>query len=524
LQGTLSGNASSIEGNISLDKGTALIFNQFGSRFESCNISGSGGMKVSTLYNGVLEFIGTNTYTGGTLISAGLKGAVVGTTKSLQGKITNNSIVELDDLGSGTYSGAMSGTGGLIIGQGTITLGGTNTYKGGTGVAQDSELIGNIKGIQGSITNGGTVTFNQTNAGTYAGTMIGTGELAKTGSGTLTLRGANNYTGGTLISTGGLTGSSVNIQGNITNNAYLIFNQSKPGTYSGDLSGTGLLTKTGSGTLTLSGTNGYSGGTLISAGTLSGSSASLEGKITNSATLLFSQSGNGTFTGGISGKGKLIDAGSGSVTLSGSNTFSGGTTISLGNLAAGSLGSGALLLKPSKGSDASFSDTLSSGTLDLGAVTLSGNSTVDLENPYTTIRSTNAAVTITGTNNFLDLSGAWTNIGTYPLLTGTKLAGSGLKSLDLTGSVIGGDFLTLGGVTNYDGLYYSFTTISNSIDLKISGSNPGIRINPEDLTISTSPTSEIEVQAVPEPSSNMLLSIGLAAFLITAFRSRMFRI
>ena len=521
--GTLAGNASSLQGNITTDKGTTLVFNQIGSGAYSGDISGNGSVKILSLYNGVLNLSGTNTYTGGTLISSGLEGIVSGSTESIQGKITNNGAVGFNQAGSGTYSGAMSGTGALFIGSGTITLSGTNTYKGGTLVESGGEILGNIKAIQGNITNNGSVDFNQTNAGTYAGTMSGTGELIKTGAGTLTLSGTNNYSGGTLISAGGLSGSSLTIQGTITNNASLVFNQTKTGTYGGNLTGTGELTKSGSATLTLSGTNSYSGGTLVSAGTLAGTTTSLTGKITNNGTLLFSQSGSGTFTGSISGKGKLTDSGAGSVTLSGSNTFSGGTTITLGNLAASSLGSGALLIKPSNGSDASFSDTLSSGTLDLGALTLSGNSTIDLENPYTTIRSTNAAVTITGTNNFIDLSGAWTNIGTYPLVTGTKLAGSGLKSLELTGSFIGGDILSLGSDTNYAGLYYTFTNITNSIDVIVSSVKPAIVFNPEDLTLPTSgnPTGgEIDVQAVPEPSSYALFGVGIGALVMVMSRRR----
>ena len=54
---------------------------------------------------------------------------------------------------------------------------------------------------------------------------------------------------------------------------------------SGAITGAGGLTKTGNGTLTLSGAgaNSYSGGTLVSSGTLAGTTASLQGNITNNA-------------------------------------------------------------------------------------------------------------------------------------------------------------------------------------------------------------------------------------------------
>jgi autotransporter-associated beta strand protein len=295
-------------------------------------------------------------------------------------------------------------------------------------------------------------------------------------------------------------------------------------TLSGDIDGIGGLIKSGRGSLTLTGNNSYSGGTRNSEGTLAGTTTSLEGGIINYATLLFMQSGSGTFTGSISGNGKLINAGSGGVTLSGTNSFSGGTTISLGNLAASSLGSGVLLIKPSKGKEASFSDTLSNGTLDLGALTLSGNSAIYLENPYTTIRSTNAAVTITGTNNFIDLSGTWTNIGTYPLLTGTKLAGRGLKSLDLKGSFIGGDILSLGGKTNYGGLDYSFTNTASSLELIVSTAASDVDLPPLNSRFSSigviikedgvTGGGKTTLQAVPEPSTYALLGMGMGTLVM----------
>jgi autotransporter-associated beta strand protein len=486
-------------------------------------------VKVGTLYSGSLIFSGTNTYTGGTLVSAGLSGALTGTTRSLQGKITNNGAVAFAQAGSGTYSGAMSGKGVLISEEGDITLSGTNSYKGGT-LVTGGQLLGNIKGLQGNITNDAVVVFNQATAGTYAGAMSGTGLLTKTGAGTLTLKGTDTYSGGTLISAGGLSGTTLTIQGNITNDASLIFNQTKPGTYSGDLSGTGLLTKSGSSTLTLSGTNTSTGGMLVSAGTLSGTTTSLEGHITNNATVVFKQSGSGTFTGSISGKGKLSDTGSGSVTLSGANSYTGGTTVTLGNLAASSLGTGALVLKPSKGGAASFTDILGSGTLSLGAIKLSGSSSVDLATPYGSISSGKAAVSITGTNNFIDLSGAWTNLGTYSLISGKSIAGSGLKAINLSGSFLDGATLALGKSTNFDGYEYTFTNSKTALELKVSDApvmaldTAFIEVQPGEAGFAPKEAvnGAIDVQAVPEPSDFALLGLGLGlgTLLIIGYRGK----
>ena len=67
---------------------------------------------------------------------------------------------------------------------------------------------------------------------------------------------------------GRLPGNAGSLQGNITNNAAVLFDQAGDGTYAGAMSGTGSLTKLGAGTLTLSGINQYTGGTNVNEGTL----------------------------------------------------------------------------------------------------------------------------------------------------------------------------------------------------------------------------------------------------------------
>ncbi|WP_252407983.1 autotransporter-associated beta strand repeat-containing protein, partial [Escherichia coli] len=61
-----------------------------------------------------------------------------------------------------------------------------------------------------------------------------------------------------MVSGGTLTGNTTSLQGNIENNASVVFNQGTDGTYAGIMSGTGGLTKSGAGNLTLSGANSYS--------------------------------------------------------------------------------------------------------------------------------------------------------------------------------------------------------------------------------------------------------------------------
>jgi len=178
-----------------------------------------------------------------------------------------------------TLNGAVSGAGGLIkTGGGTLILNGANTYSGGTTVNAGT-LQGSSAGLRGSITNNAVVRFDQGVDGTYAGVMDGTGSLTKSGVGKLTLSGANTYGGGTTVSAGSLQGNTTSLQGNIANNAAVVFDQGVDGTFGGDVTGSGSLTKTGAGKLILSGSNTYTGGTTVSAGKLQGTTTSLQGDI-----------------------------------------------------------------------------------------------------------------------------------------------------------------------------------------------------------------------------------------------------
>ncbi|MDR1242432.1 MAG: autotransporter-associated beta strand repeat-containing protein, partial [Deltaproteobacteria bacterium] len=171
----------------------------------------------------------------------------------------------------------------------------------------------------------------------------------------------NTYGGGTTVNAGTLAGDTTSLQGDITNNAQVEFNQTGAGTYAGIMSGSGSLTKTGTGTLTLSGTNTYSGGTTVSAGTLAGNiaantnltvagGAAYDGTGAARTVNALNGSGNiingngltaqsGAFSGVISGTGGIEKTGTGTLTLSGTNTFTGPLSIDTGGLTLGTGGS-----------------------------------------------------------------------------------------------------------------------------------------------------------------------------------------
>ena len=99
------------------------------------------------------------------------------------------------------------------------------------------------------------------------------------------------------------------------------------------------MTKIGSGTLTLGGANTYTGSTTISSGTLQigngGTTGTLgTGPVIDDAALRINRSNAITVANAISGSGTLTQAGSGTTTLSGGtgNTYTGLTTVSAGTL------------------------------------------------------------------------------------------------------------------------------------------------------------------------------------------------
>ena len=82
-----------------------------------------------------------------------------------------------------------------------MTLSGENSYSGGTTLLSGT-LVVNTASLPGNILNRGTLVFDQETDGTYAGVISNTGSLVKTGGGTLTLSGANTYTGTTTVAEG----------------------------------------------------------------------------------------------------------------------------------------------------------------------------------------------------------------------------------------------------------------------------------------------------------------------------------
>ena len=321
-------------------------------------------------------------------------GSITGTT----GVLTSTSNF---DLQSGTVSAGLGGSFGISkTTAGTVNLAGTtaNTFTGTTTVSEGNLNLGKTgaNAIGGNLTvSGGTATLT----GTGSDQIADTASVAVS-SGTFAI-GANNetvagvqLTGGSITGTGGVLTSTSNFD-------------LQSGTASAALGGSAGVDKSGPGTVTLSGANTYTGATTISGGTLAISSeqnlganpgALNAGQLTlNGGTLATTASfsiddANRGVTIGANGgtidtaaSTTLTVASGNSVTFSGTFTKAGGGTLDIQSAGTGTgntiVNSGTLLANNSTGS-ATGSGTVTvnggslGGTGTIGGATTVGNATL----------------------------------------------------------------------------------------------------------------------------------------------------
>ena len=155
---------------------------------------------------------------------------------------------ELNNDGTAALQGQLNGT---LANRGTVTLTGITTgivnYDGGSSATFDlagfSTTIGSLSGAGFVQLGSATLTAGGNNSvTTFAGVISGSGGLTKVGIGTLTLSGANTYTGLTTVSAGTLEiafGGS--LAGEVNNAANFI----NGGTVSGFVDNSGTLENSG---------------------------------------------------------------------------------------------------------------------------------------------------------------------------------------------------------------------------------------------------------------------------------------
>ncbi|WP_395383027.1 autotransporter domain-containing protein [Mesorhizobium sp. UC22_110] len=367
---------------------------------------------------GTLILTNDNTYGDGTVVEAGtLQLGNGGTTGSILGDVQLGGTLAFNRSDTYTFSGVVSdraGSHGQVAqnGTGVVELTGANSYSGGTFFNKGTIAVasdGNLGDTAGGLTfDGGTLRYDaafdvaatravtlSAGGGTFdsngfaagiAADITGAGGLTKTGAGTLTLSGQNDYTGTTTISQGTLgasvahsfsarsavsvaagasldLGSLDQIIGTLSGagsvalgSGNLTVDETSNSTFSGSLSGGGSFTKSGSGKLMLSGTSTYTGQTFVKQGTLS-----VNGSIASSAGITVETGGT------LGGTGTLA-----SVTVANGGTLAPGNSIGTvtiaGNLVMGAGSTYAVELDP-----ASADRTNVSGTANLSGGTVSTN-------------------------------------------------------------------------------------------------------------------------------------------------------
>ncbi|MFM0009881.1 autotransporter domain-containing protein [Paraburkholderia sediminicola] len=309
----------------------AVFSNTAGSSFVATIQNLAGGSIISQNGSGIRTLNGNST-----IINAGLVQSGIGTAITM-GNGNDSLILQTGSVINGTADGG--------AGSNTVTLQGSDTA---------SNAFTNFQTLlmQGTL-------WNWTGSGTFTLAHVQTGTLNLTG--TLGASATALVDSGAT-----LQANAQNLPANVTDNGLVRFAQDSAGTYTGSISGTGAVDKTGAGVLTLAPAaangNTYSGGTTIDQGTIAVGAnnalgANTGGLTFNSGTLqlttsfdlagtraitlaagggtIDTQSFDTTLTQAVSGTGALTKAGSGSLLMTGVSTYSGATTVAAGTLAIG---------------------------------------------------------------------------------------------------------------------------------------------------------------------------------------------
>jgi autotransporter-associated beta strand protein len=439
---------------------------------------------------------------------------------------------------SSTRTGAAGGAGLSLDISGTnvsYAVGGSGG-SGGTGAAVNASIIGGggrgaFGGNNGGSTQSGGQGANGIVIARYKGTSAGTGGTVTAGTGT-----AAGYTLHTFTSTGT---SALDFSG-------LNLNSRLGAIENGVISGSGGLTFSGPGTLTLGGANTFTGDTRVGLGTLSlNHSNALAGSTLNMAssddgTVAFGLAGNNTYniggitgsknleiggnvlsvgannanstySGQISGIGSLTKSGTSTLMMSGASSYTGATVVSDGLLVVNGSISTSILTTIQSGATLGGSGAVGALTVQAGGTVAPGNSpgilstgnynqagTLSLELNGTLAGAEYDQVNVIGTVN---LSGLLTATVGY-----TPVNDQLLFILNNDGSdAITGTFSGLADLDTIDLAGYQWRI---SYTANYAGSNTGTFTGGNDIAL----------MAIPEPSA--LVFLGLSTFCIVSRRRR----
>jgi len=343
--------ANTYQGGTTLNKGTVAISNN--------NSLGTGVLNFSTNNGNILK-AAVSGLSVANAIHLNVNGIVDtnGNTMTLTGNITLAGSLTKQNTGTlrlAVAAGTNTYSGGTVISAGTLEIdsvaslptGGNVDLPGASAILNLSTAgggavtIGDLTGIGGSSVNLGAspLTFGTaTLSAIFGGTVSGTGSLIKQGSGTAIFSGTNNYSGGTTIN---------------------------GGTF--EVTGAGILNSTGFVNVNASGaafdiTTAASPITIGDLSSVSGSNINV-----GANTLTFGTGNSTTFSGSFNGAGTLIKQGSGTFTVDGTNAFTGTFDVNAGTLRVASTG----LFPPASTTTIASGATLA-GTGTLGTVILNG--------------------------------------------------------------------------------------------------------------------------------------------------------
>jgi autotransporter-associated beta strand protein len=488
--------------------------------------SGSNFLPVTTAARinsgAILDLNGTNQQVASLADAAGGGGTVengntvvpVTLTLSPSGGTTTFTGVIAGGGGLGTVNLVMNGTGTQVL-AGSNTYTGTTTVNGGTleiGVANalptttaftlanaagavfslngNNQTIGSLSGgggLGGNVTLGAatlTVGGDGTSPAAYAGVISGTGgALTKTGLGTLTLSGANTYTGATAVNAGALDFAK---RASLYNDAPANWTPTNITVESGATLAVGVGANASgyfdTGDLDTLLDSSHMGSSTATTGLKSGAILGLD--TTNAAAGTFTRS---TAIGDLSGGNSLglAKIGAGTLILSGTNTYSGATIVSAGTLKAGSTAAfgtnSSVTLANIAGAVldiTGFNNSIGSltggggtgGNVTLGAATLTVGGDGTSPPAYAgVISGTGGALTKLG-GGTQTLSGA----NTY---TGGTTVNAGTLRINATNSLPGTVTINSPGILNLNaGAYTNTNTFVGNGVLRVTG-NAGNRIN-----------------------------------------------
>jgi autotransporter-associated beta strand protein len=485
----------------------------------SVNLLGAGTMSVSG--GATLNLSGNDTYSGATTITSGTLQAGSTTAFGPTSEVTigASGVLDLNNFNNTIY--ALSGAGSVTLGTGTLTVG------------------------------GGLGPFINT---TYSGVISGSGGLTyNTYDQTLTLTGANTYSGTTTITQGTLEIGNNGTTGSIGSgpiatvvNGYIEFARSDTNTYANVISGSGSV-EVANGTVTLTGANTYSeftdvlSATLIVGTAFNGSSGSLG----NGSTTVNLTSGSnpaildlnnlntkiGVISGDSSSQLQLGSAaltiqdiagtdnmagsitGTGSITMivgtfnatGNANTYSGGTTINGGTFVAlntlptsSATGSGPITINGGGGSFLSIGNDTASGYI--ANVPISDNGVIQFARTDTTTFPNQ--ITGTGSIDVQD-GGTVTLTGNNSYTGDTAIDAATLKA---------GSSTALGNATALSFNYYGGTLDLNGNDISVGSVTGGSSTYPSYINLGS---NTLTIGGIPGTTTLTTIISGTGGLTLT---------